>query len=46
VATNVPERLEVVGDRDAVHAELLGEQREAEQLRGRELLGRRLVSES
>ena len=46
MAAGVPERLEVIRDRDAVEAELLGEQREAEQLRGGELLGGRLVSES
>ena len=43
---DVPERLEVIGDRDAVEAEALGSDAEREQLRGRELLGGGLVAEA
>ena len=42
----MPERLEVVRDRDAVEAEALGGESEREQVGRRELLGGRLVAEA
>ena len=45
VAVDMLPRLEVVADERRVEADLLGHDSEIEQLRGRELFGRRLVSE-
>ena len=45
VPADMPERLEMIRDADAVEAEALGRDAEREQLRGRELLGGRLVAE-
>ena len=42
----MPERLEMIGDRNAVEAEALGGDAEREQVGGRELLGGRLVAEA